>query len=326
MLGANLGCFSHGDVSVMDTQYHTSHAHSTSSTTDQYENMTHFPFSRVHNINTELDTKSLSDEQYIAIAKEIGINLDESDLTDEQKHKLYIFLGQNRKVFAKDFSELGKTHMHAHRIETFDNRPVSKAPYRQSPEMRRETERQTKQMLEDGIIEESNSPWHAPILLVRKKNNEWRFAVDYHGLNSVTEPMSFPLPHISDVFDTIADAKAEVFTVLDLKSGFWQLPLDPTTAHKSAFITHQGVYQFTRLPFGLMNAPVTFQALMTKVLLNLNWKIALVYIDDVLIFSKNFDQHLEHLELVFSNLRATNLTLQPSKCRFAAAEIKYLVF
>ena len=84
--------------------------------------------------------------------------------------------------------------MHAHRIETFDNRPVSKAPYRQSPEMRRETERQTKQMLEDGIIEESNSPWHAPILLVRKKNNERRFAVDYLGLNSVTDPMSFPLP------------------------------------------------------------------------------------------------------------------------------------
>ena len=216
--------------------------------------------------------------------------------------------------------------MHAHRIETFDNRPVSKAPYRQSSEMRRETERQTKQMLEDGIIEESSSPWHAPILLVRKKNNEWRLAVDYHGLNSVTEPMSFPFPHISDVFDTIADAKAEVFTVLDLKSGFWQLPLDPVTAHKSAFITHQEVYQFTRLPFGLMNAPITFQALMTKVLRNLNWNIALVYIDDVLIFSKNFDQHLEHLELVFSNLRAANLTLQPSKCRFAAAEIEYLGF
>ena len=179
----------HADTDQADTQLHTIHAHSASSTTDQYDNMTHFPFCGVHNINTELDAKSLSDEQYIAIAKEIGINLEESDLTDEQKHKLYIFLGQNRKVFAKDFSELGKTNMHAHRIETFDNRPVSKAPYRQSPEMRRETERQTKQMLEDGIIEESSSPWHAPILLVRKKNNEWRFAVDYRGLNSVTEPM-----------------------------------------------------------------------------------------------------------------------------------------
>ena len=79
--------------------------------------------------------------------------------------------------------------MHAHRIEKIDNRPVSKAPYRQSPEMRRETERQTKQMLEDGIIEESNSSWHAPILMVRKKNNEWRFPVDYPGLNSITEPV-----------------------------------------------------------------------------------------------------------------------------------------
>ena len=93
----------HADTDQADTQYHTSHAHNHSSTTDQYDNMTHFPFSGVHNINTELDAKSLSDEQYIAISKEIGINLDESDLTDEQKHELYIFLGQNRKVLQRTF-------------------------------------------------------------------------------------------------------------------------------------------------------------------------------------------------------------------------------
>ena len=248
----------------------SSNSNSSQNNTATHDNMSQFPFSGVHNLNTECNTNPLTDKQYTEIAKEVGINLDDADLTDTQKQKLYVFLGQNRKVFAKDFSELGKTHLHSHRIETYDNKPISKAPYRQSPEMRRETERQTKQMLEDGIIEESNSPWHAPILLVRKKNQEWRFAVDCRALNSVTEPQSFPLPHISDVFDTIADAKAEIFTVLDLKSGFWQVPLDPSTAHKSAFITHQGVYQFTRLPFGLMNAPITFQALMTKVLRNLN--------------------------------------------------------
>ena len=106
----------------------------------------------------------------------------------------------------------------------------------------------------------------------------------------------------------------EIFTVLDLKSGFWQLPLGPSMAHKSAFITHQGVYQFMRLSFGWMNTPVSFQALITKVIRTINWKTALVYYDYVLIFSKNFDQYLENLELVSSNLMAANSTLQPSKC------------
>ena len=179
-------------------------------------------------------------------------------------------------------------------------------------------------MLENGFITEFDSPWNSPVVLVKKKSGEFRFAVDYRELNKVTEPMSFPIPHIADVFDTIADAKAEVFSVLDLKSGFWQVPLDPETAHKAAFVTHQSVYTWSRLPFGLMNSPITFQNLMSKVLKNLNWKVALVYIDDILVFSRNFDDHLDHLSQVFSNLRAANLTLQPSKCKFATKEIEYL--
>ena len=315
---------------VSDYPLHTDmHAQTQNNNTQE----TAEPYAKVNTVLTDTHNttndklgqqNTFTDEQYIEIAKEVGLNLDDTDLTEAQKQRLYVFLGQNRKTFAKDFSELGKTHLHAHRIETGNSRPVSKAPYRQSPDMRRETERQTQQMLDDGIIVESSSPYHSPIVLVRKRNNEWRFAVDYRELNKVTEPQSFPLPHIVDVFDAIADAKAEIFSVLDLKSGYWQVPLDPETAHKSAFITHQGVYQFTRLPFGLMNAPMTFQSLMTKVLRNLNWKVALVYIDDILVFSQNLDDHLNHLKLVFSNLSAANLTLQPSKCKFAVKEVDYL--
>ena len=170
----------------------------------------------------------------------------------------------------------------------------------------------------------TRSPLSHPGGSIKKKNGEWRFAVDYRELNKVTEPMSFPIPHISDVFDAIADAKAELFSVLDLKSRFWQVPLDPETAHKAAFVTHQSVYSWTRLPFGLMNSPITFQNLVCKVLKNLNWKVALVYIDDTLVFSKNFDDHLTHLSQVFSNLISANLTLQPTKCKFATHEIEYL--
>ena len=131
---------------------------------------------------------------------------------------------------------------------------------------------------------------------------------------------------MSDVFVTLAQSKAEIFSTLDLRSGFWQVPLDKVTKHKSAFITHQEIFEFNRLSFGMNNAPLSFQSLMTKVLKNLNFKIALVYIDDVLIFSKDFDQHLHHLNLVFNNLRAANLTLHSAKCKFAIESLRYLGF
>ena len=190
--------------------------------------------------------------------------------------------------------------------------------------MRAELDSQLEEMKRHGIIEESTSPWHSPVVMVKKPNNEWRFCVDYRKLNAVTEIMSFPIPHMSDVFDTLAESKAEVFSTLDLRSGFWQVPLDKSTKMKSAFITHSGVYEFNRLSFGMVNAPMTFQSLMTKVLKNLNFKIALVYIDDVLVFSKDFDQHLHDLDLVFTSLRNANLKLHSSKCKFATKQVKYL--
>ena len=265
-----------------------------------------------------------SEINYENIAKDLGLNLDHSELSEEQKRKLYLFLGRNRDIFAKDSSELKEAKFHSHVIHTKTDRPVSKPPYRQTPQMRTETERLTNEMLQNGIIRESNSPWHSPVVLVKKANGEYRFAIDYRELNKVTEPISFPIPTLNEVFDTLADSKAQIFSLCDLRSGFHQIPLCPSTAEKASFITHQGVFTPTRLPFGLMNSPMCFQNLMSKCLKDLNWKIALVYIDDILIFSKNFDQHLEHLGQVFQNLRAANLKIHPGKCKFAAKEVKYL--
>ena len=258
------------------------------------------------------------------VIKDLGINLDSTDLSEDQKHRLYQFLGNNRDIFAKDISELGVTNIHTHTINTGNAPPVSSAPYRQTPKMRAELERQLEDMKMHGIIEESNSVWHSPVVMVKKPNNEWRFCVDYRKLNAVTELMAFPIPHMTEVFDTLAESKAEIFSTLDLRSGFWQVPLDKSSKEKSAFITHQGIFEFNRLSFGMVNAPMSFQALMTKVLKNLNFKIALVYIDDLIIFSRDFDQHLHHLNLVFNNLRSANLKLNPSKCRLATKEVKYL--
>ncbi|CAG2190886.1 unnamed protein product [Mytilus edulis] len=272
-------------------------------------------------INSLSETTS---NQLCSELSELGFNLDNLELTVEQKQQIQNFLIQNRDIFAKDLSELGHTNLHYHTIYTGDAKPISAAPYRQSPQMRKELDKQLDEMERNNIIEESTSPWHSPVVLVKKRNGSIRVCVDYRALNRITEPMSAVIPTMTDIFDTLADSKPELFSSLDLTSGFWQVPLDPSTKHKSAFITHKGVYEFNRLPFGMMNSPLTFQCLMTKVLKDLNFKIALVYIDDILIFSKNFEDHLNHLQQVFSNLREANLKLNPEKCKFATRTIKYL--
>jgi hypothetical protein len=138
-------------------------------------------------------------------------------------------------------------------------------------------------MLDDmqcrGIIEESDSPWSSPVVLVRKKNGELRFCVDYRKLNNVTKKYCFPLPCIDDTLDTLARAKW--FSILDLKSGYWQVDVHPDDREKTEFSTGQGLWEFTVLPFGLFNAPATFERLMETVLRGLTYDSCLVYLDDV---------------------------------------------
>lgn len=162
------------------------------------------------------------------------------------------------------------------------------------------------------------------MVLVKKPNNEYRFAIDYRKLNAVTQLQTFPAKRLDDVFDAVGQTKAEIFSTLDLASGYWQIALDEETNHKTAFITHDNLYQFKRIPFGLVNAPATFQMVMNMILKGLTWKHCLVYIDDIIVWSDNFDNHLKHLDLVFQRLRKANLTLKPLKCSFAKAEVTYL--
>ena len=163
-------------------------------------------------------------------------------------------------------------------------------------------------MLKNDIIEHSTSEYSFPIVLVKKKNGEFRFAIDYRKLNAVTQPVTYPLPRLDDVFDAIGQANATIYTKLDLTSAYFQLGLDDKSKHKTAFITHDNLYQFKRMPYGLNNACQSFQSLMNQVLRELTWKHCLVYVDDVIIWSNDFESHLQHLDLVFQRLRMANLT------------------
>ena len=265
------------------------------------------------------------DNQNSSVQDNFKFNLDESVLTEDENAKLLSFLTKHRENFATDLSELGKTSVYKHRIEIKPgSKPVRRQFFRTSRQNDEEIERQIDTMEKHGIIKPSNSEWHSPVVLVRKKNNTFRFACDYRALNKITVPMSFPLPRLESVFDALGEANANYFTSLDLMSGFWQMELDEESREKAAFITQRGVYEWTRMPFGLTNAPISFQTLMSRVLRGLNWKSVLVYVDDVLIFSKSFDEHLQHLEQVFQRLKQANLKLQPEKCHFAVRKLKFL--
>ncbi|CAG2227696.1 unnamed protein product [Mytilus edulis] len=143
---------------------------------------------------------------------DLKFDLSESDLTDSEKQKMHNFLNENKQSFATDMTELGKTPLYKHKIVTVPGaRPVRRNPYRQSPQVRRETENQIQELLENGIIEESNSDWCSPLIMIPKKTGGWRMAIDYRSLNKLTVPMTYPLPHIESVFDALGEAKAKYF-------------------------------------------------------------------------------------------------------------------
>lgn len=269
-----------------------------------------------------LDPSTVSTSVKHQLKDELGISLNEANLTDRQKEELAGFLLSNRDVFATNLKELGHTHLQTMPIDTQQHPPVKMRPYRASPVVKKEIDKQVTEMLENGIISPSTSPYASPVVMVKKKNGEYRFAIDYRKLNSITSTINYPLPLFEDCVDLLHGST--IFSVLDLMSGFWQIPMAEDAKPKTAFICHSGLYEFERMPFGLKNSPVIFQSIMENALRGLNYKSALVYVDDIIVFSRNFDQHLEHLSDLFSHLRAANLTMKPSKCQFAVEEVLYL--
>ena len=225
-------------------------------------------------------------------------------------------------VFALDALELGTTGLTHHYIRTGNHSPI-KQPHRRIPFALRQTvEELVKDMLSQGVIVPSASPWASPIVLVRKKDGGTRFCVDYRKLNHITKLDEFPLPRIDETLDLLAGAK--YFTTLDLTSGYWQVPMETTSQEKTAFVTHCGLYEFTRMPFGLVNAPATFQRLMELALAGLVRKKCHIYLDDVLVFGRTLEEHTENLSSVLLRIRKAGLKLKPKKCKFAQLSVQYL--
>lgn len=207
-------------------------------------------------------------------------------------------------------------------IDTGCNEPVSTAPYRAAPKERQIIQQHIHQMLDEGIIRPSESPWASPVVLVPKKTGEWRFCIDFRKLNAVTVKDVYPLPRIDTMLDALQDTK--YFTVMDLMSGYWQIAMHQDSISKTAFTSHEGLYEFLVMPFGLTNAPAKFQRMMDAVLAGLKWKQCLVYLDDVLVISNTFEEHLCNLRQVWQRLRDAKLVVAPKKCHLCRPQVQFL--
>ena len=247
-------------------------------------------------------------------------SLDETDLNQIEKRKLSDLI----QTFPDVFSEkTGKTNKVKHEIKLLPgSQPCNLPPYRIAPARRQIVEENLREMLQDNVIVPSKSPWASPVVLAPKKDGTLRFCVDYRKLNAISIRDAYPIPRIDDTLDSLQEAK--FISTLDLRTGYWQVEMDEKSREKTAFITQKGLFEFKVMPYGLTNAPATFQRLMDVVLAGLKWQCCLVYIDDVIIYSSTFEQHIEDLKKVFEALRSANLTLKTSKCHFCRRETKYL--
>ncbi|WVZ85147.1 hypothetical protein U9M48_032098 [Paspalum notatum var. saurae] len=201
--------------------------------------------------------------------------------------------------------------------------PVSKRPYRMAPNEPKELKTQLQEQLDKGFIRPSSSPWSCPALFVEKKDQgDKRLCVDYRPLNAVTFKNKYPLPHIDILFDQLGGAT--VFSKIDLRSGYHQIKVRQEDIPKTAFSTRYGLYEYLVMSFGLTNAPAFFIYLMNSVFMNELDKFVVVFIDDIMVYSKNEKEHEEHLRIVLSHLREHKLYAKFSKCAFWLKEVAFL--
>lgn len=243
-------------------------------------------------------------------------------ISGSEKDRLLCLLNDYRECFALSTNELGLTNITEMKIRLNDNTPVTYKPYRLPFSERAKVREIISELLSNGVIRESQSAYSSPIVLVRKKNGDSRLCVDYRALNKKTIKDSYPMPVIDDQLDRLSGKS--LFTSLDLASGYHQIPVAEDSRHITGFVTPDGHYEYTRMPFGLINAPAVFQSMINQALGTERFNLAIPYLDDLLCSASSTAEMFEKLESIFKLLKRANLTLNLKKCFFCQTEVDYL--
>jgi len=248
--------------------------------------------------------------------KDEKINKKFQNITITMRKKFGKLLSKNKKILAIRIEELGTTKLLPHHINLEPRAtPIKQKAYRLSKVQAAALKEELIKLLNNKLIEPSSSPWSSPVILILKKNNKWRVCIDYRKLNNVTIKDAYSLPFIDKILFSIGK-RVKIFSTIDLFSGFYQIPMHTEDIPKTSFTTIYGNYQFRVMPFGLCNAPGTFQREMNRIFLPLIGVCMFIYIDDLIIFSPSLEQHIEDLNKVFTIINENGLKINLDKCDF----------
>lgn len=247
-------------------------------------------------------------------------SLQTASLSVDQRHIVLELIAKYSALWKNE--KKGRCKAMEHEIRLTTNRPLASKPRIYCEDHAKAIQRDIDVMLKNNVIRPSMSPYSSEVVMVKKKTGEYRMCIDYRQLNKYTIPDRYPLPRIADLLRSVKDAK--YFVALDLRSGYWQIPMDEGSIMYTAFRTPQGLYEFTVMPFGLTNAPSTFQRSMDFLLGDLKYNGASVYLDDILVYGSTFENCLEKLDIVLRRLENAGLTINMEKCNFFPKEIEYL--
>ena len=225
-------------------------------------------------------------------------------------------------TFATGPTDIGFCDILQHDIDTRDHFPIKQSPRRPPLSARQAEDDILNEVLESGVIERSESPLAFPVCVVTKKDDTYRFCVDYMRVNAVSKRDAFPIPDIHDALDHLRGAR--YFATIDLLSGYWQLGMTERAKERSAFCTWRGLFHFTRIPFGLAGAPASFCRLMSIIFKDHLWKICLSYFDDINVYARTPEELLDRLRTVLNHLREVGLKVKPSNCALFKRDIEFL--
>jgi transposase InsO family protein len=271
------------------------------------------------------ETADQSDDGDVTLPEHLQSMVD--DITDRlsqpETYKVKRLLLKYENCFMGPDGVLGETDIVTHKIDTGNARPIKQKVRLPPVQMQDEVDKEIDKLLANGVIEPSTSAWSSPVVAVRKKDGSLRLCTDFRKINAVlVNKDAYPLPKISDCLDALSGACW--FSALDLAAGYNQVAMDPESKEKTAFSVKRGLFQYRKMPFGMANSPSTFERLMEIVLSGLQYKICVLYLDDILTFSTSVDQMIENLEEVFQRFKKANLKLKPSKCKLFQRSVDFL--